>query len=114
MERIPEHTVVSFDQEEINVGPVFNMDDLELRYSLESSCDWPVISRRFTQRLVFFLFVFLFLHPEFVGRPLGLTLLCKFFSMLWVSLSLFSKLSPFELYSSALFFLCLRRSVVVD
>ena len=31
------------------------------------------------------------------GRPLGLTLLCKIFLMLWVSLSLFSKLSPFEL-----------------
>ena len=42
--------------------------------------------------------VFLFCFASGIcGRPLGLTLLCKFFSMLWVSLSLLSKLSPFEL-----------------
>ena len=56
----------------------------------------------------------LFFASGICGRPLGLTLLCKIFAMLWVSLSLFSKLSPFELYSSALSHLCLRRSVVAD
>ena len=50
-----------------NVGPVFTMDDSEFRYRFESSCcDWPFISRRFTQRPVI-----CFLHTEFVVDRLG-------------------------------------------